>query len=203
VLLLGLTGGIGSGKSTVARMLEELGAVVFDADVLARRAVEPGTPGHERVIERFGPNVLQPGGDLDREALASIVFADPAARRDLEAIVHPEVRRLFAEGCERYEKTEAVVVFSAPVLVETGMHTAFDVLIVVSVPERTQIERLMRDRAMSEPAIRARMAAQLPLEAKAEVADVLIDNEGSLADLRRQVERVWTDLRQRAATPAG
>ncbi len=203
MLLLGLTGGIGSGKSTVARMLEELGAVVFDADVLARRAVEPGTPGHERVIERFGPNVLQPGGDLDREALASIVFADPAARRDLEAIVHPEVRRLFAEGCERYEKTEAVVVFSAPVLVETGMHTAFDVLIVVSVPERTQIERLMRDRAMSEPAIRARMAAQLPLEAKAEVADVLIDNEGSLADLRRQVERVWADLRQRAATPAG
>jgi dephospho-CoA kinase len=99
MLLVGLTGGIGSGKSTVAQLLERRGAVVFDADALARKAVEPGTPGHDAVVERFGANVLAPGGELDREALASIVFADPAARRDLEAIVHPEVRRLFAEGC--------------------------------------------------------------------------------------------------------
>jgi dephospho-CoA kinase len=203
VLLVGLTGGIGSGKSTVASMLEELGAVVFDADVLAREAVAPGTPGHDQVVERFGPNVLLPGGDLDREALASIVFADPAARRDLEAIVHPEVRRVFAEGCERYDGTDAVVVFSAPLLVETGMHTAFDVLVVVSAPVETQVERLMRRRGMSEDAIRARIDAQLPLEVKAEAADVIVDNEGSLEALRGQVGRLWADLRQRAAARAG
>jgi dephospho-CoA kinase len=203
MLLVGLTGGIGSGKSTVARLLEERGAVVFDADVLARTAVEPGTPGHDAVVERFGPNVLLPGGALDREALASLVFADPAARRDLEAIVHPEVRRLFAEGCERYAGADTVVVFSAPLLVETGMHTAFGVLIVVSAPVERQIERLMRDRGMSEAAIRARIDAQLPLEDKAAVADVIIDNEGSLEDLEGQVDRVWTGLRERAMATAG
>jgi dephospho-CoA kinase len=203
MLLVGLTGGIGSGKSTVARMLEERGAVVFDADVLAREAVEPGTPGHDAVVERFGPNVLLPGGALDREALASIVFADPAARRDLEAIVHPEVRRLFAEGCDRYQGTDAVVVFGAPLLVETGMHTAFDVLIVVTAPVERQVERLMRDRGMSEAAIRARIDAQLPLEQKAEVADVLIDNDGSLEDLERRVDLVWGELEERSLATAG
>ena len=202
MLLVGLTGGIGSGKSTVARMLEKRGAVVFDADVLARQAVEPGTPGFEMVVERFGPNVLAPGGGLDREALASIVFADPAARRDLEAIVHPEVRRMFAEGCEEYRDSDRVVVFSAPLLVETGMHTAFDLLIVVSAPVATQIERLMRDRGMPERAIQARIDAQLPLEAKAEVADVLVDNEGTLEDLEGQVDRLWRDLEARARSGA-
>jgi dephospho-CoA kinase len=194
MLLVGLTGGIGTGKSTVARMLEKRGAVVFDADVLARQAVAPGTPGFDKVVERFGPNVLAPGGGLDREALASIVFSDPAARRDLEGIVHPEVRRMFAEGCEEYRDSDRVVVFSAPLLVETGMHTAFDLLIVVSAPVATQIERLMRDRGMGERDVQARIAAQLPLEAKAEVADVLVDNEGTLEDLEGRVERVWRDL---------
>jgi dephospho-CoA kinase len=194
MLLVGLTGGIGTGKSTVARMLEKWGAVVFDADVLARQAVAPGTPGFDQVVERFGPNVLAPGGGLDREALASIVFSDPAARRDLEGIVHPEVRRMFAEGCEEYRDSDRVVVFSAPLLVETGMHTAFDRLIVVSAPVATQIERLMRDRGMAERDVQARIAAQLPLEAKAEVADILVDNEGTLEDLERRVERVWRDL---------
>jgi dephospho-CoA kinase len=202
MLLVGLTGGMGSGKSTVARMLEKRGAVVFDADVLARQAVAPGTPGFEKVVERFGPNVLAPGGGLDREALASIVFADPAARRDLEAIVHPEVRRMFAEGCEEYRDSDRVVVFSAPLLVETGMHTAFDLLIVVSAPVATQIERLMRDRGMPERAVQARIDAQLPLEAKAEVADVLVDNEGTLEDLEGQVDRLWRDLEARARSGA-
>ena len=202
MLLVGLTGGIGSGKSTVARMLEARGAVVFDADALARQAVEPGTPGQDAVVERFGANVLAPGGDLDREALASIVFADPAARRDLEAIVHPEVRRLFAEGSEAYRDDDVVVVFSAPLLVETGMHTAFEVLVVVSTPEETQIERLLRDRAMREDAIRSRIAAQAPLEDKAAVADVIVDNEGTLEELEAQVDRLWNDLRIRARTPA-
>jgi dephospho-CoA kinase len=198
MLLVGLTGGIGTGKSTVARMLEKRGAVVFDADALARHAVAPGTPGFDQVVERFGPNVLAPGGGLDREALASIVFSDPAARRDLEGIVHPEVRRMFAEGCEEYRDSDRVVVFSAPLLVETGMHTAFDLLIVVSAPVATQIERLMRDRGMAERDVQARIAAQLPLEAKAEVADIPLDNEGTLEDLERRVERLWRDLDARA-----
>jgi dephospho-CoA kinase len=197
VLLVGLTGGIGSGKSTVARMLEERGAVVFDADLLAREAVEPGTQGHTAVIERFGADVLAPGGELDREALASIVFADPSARRDLEQIVHPEVRRLFAEGSEAYRDTDRIVVFSAPLLVESGMHTAFEILVVVSATVATQIERLMRQRGMSEPAIRARIDAQAPLEDKAAVADFLVDNEGTLAELESQVERLWHDLSAR------
>jgi dephospho-CoA kinase len=198
VLLVGLTGGIGSGKSTVARMLEERSAVVFDADLLAREAVEPGTPGHTAVIERFGADVLAPGGELDREALASIVFADPSARRDLEQIVHPEVRRLFAEGSEAYHDTDRIVVFSAPLLVETGMHTAFEILVVVSATVVTQIERLMRQRGMSEAAIRARIDAQAPLEDKAAVADFLVDNGGTIAELENRVERLWHDLSARA-----
>jgi dephospho-CoA kinase len=200
MLLVGLTGGIGTGKSTVARMLEKRGAVVFDADALARQAVAPGTPGFDEVVERFGPNVLAPGGGLDREALASIVFADQAARRDLEGIVHPEVRRMFAEGCEEYRDSDRVVVFSAPLLVETGMHTAFDLLIVVSAPVATQIERLMRDRGMPERDVQARIDAQLPLGAKEEVADVIVHNEGTLEDLEAQVDRVWWDLNARAGS---
>ena len=198
MLLVGLTGGIGSGKSTAAHMLRERGAVVFDADVLAREAVAPGTEGLRAVVERFGADVLAPGGELDREALAAVVFADPAARRDLEAIVHPEVRRLFAEGSEAYLDTDRVVVLSAPLLVETGMHSAFDVLVVVAVPEPVQVERLMRDRGMSEDEIRARMAAQAPLEDKAAVADILLDNEGTPEDLERQVDRIWDGLAARA-----
>ena len=202
MLLVGLTGGIGTGKSTVARMLEKRGAVVFDADALARQAVAPGTPGFDEVVERFGPNVMAPGGGLDREALASIVFADQAARRDLEGIVHPEVRRMFAEGCEEYRDSDRVVVLSAPLLVETGMHTAFDLLIVVSAPVATQIERLMRDRGMPERDVQARIDAQLPLEAKEEVADVIVHNEGTLEDLETQVDRVWWDLNARARSGA-
>ncbi len=197
MLLVGLTGGIGSGKSTVARLLEKRGAVVFDADLLAREAVEPGTAGHAAVIERFGADVLAPGGELDREALASIVFADPSARRDLEEIVHPEVRRLFAESSEAYRNTDRVVVFSAPLLVETGMHTAFEILVVVSATVATQIERLMRQRGMSEASIRARIEAQAPLEDKAAVADFLVDNEGTLDELESQVDRLWNDLSAR------
>jgi dephospho-CoA kinase len=202
MLLVGLTGGIGSGKSTVARMLEERGGIVLDADELAHRAIAPGTPGHEKVVERFGPNVLAPGGDVDREALASIVFADAAARRDLEAIVHPEVRRMFAEEAERYRDTDEVVVLSAPLIVETGMQGAFEVLIVVSARIETQVERLVRERRMTEESVRARIAAQLPLEAEAEVADIIVDNEGPLEDLEGQVDRVWEDLRARARRPA-
>jgi dephospho-CoA kinase len=202
MLLVGLTGGIGSGKSTVARMLEERGAIVFDADELGHRAIAPGTPGHEKVAERFGPNVLAPGGDVDREALASIVFADAAARRDLETIVHPEVRRMFAEEAERYRDTDKVVVLSAPLIVETGMYPVFEVLVVVSTRIETQVERLVRERGMSEESVRARIAAQLPLEATAQVADVIVDNEGTLDELEGQIDHVWEDLEARARRPA-
>jgi dephospho-CoA kinase len=202
VLLVGLTGGIGSGKSVVARMLQARGAVVFDADVLAREAIAQGTPGHDAVVARFGAHILAPGGAIDRDALASQVFANPAARLDLEAIVHPEVRRLFAEGAEEYRDSDRVVVFGAPILVETGMHTAFDVLIVVSTTVETQIDRLMRERGMSEAAIRARIDAQLPLEEKAAVADILIDNEGTIEELEGQVDRAWADLEARVAATA-
>ena len=202
MLLVGLTGGIGSGKSTVARMLEERGAIVFDADELGHRAIATGTPGHEKVAERFGPNVLAPGGDVDREALASIVFADAAARRDLETIVHPEVRRMFAEEAERYRDTDKVVVLSAPLIVETGMYPVFEVLVVVSTRIETQVERLVRERGMSEESVRARIAAQLPLEATAQVADVIVDNEGTLDELEGQIDHVWEDLEARARRPA-
>lgn len=198
MLLVGLTGGIGSGKSVVARMLEDRGAVVFDADVLARAAVEPGTSGHDAAVERFGADVLGPGGELDREALAAVVFADPAARRDLEAIVHPEVRRRFVEGSAPYRDTDRVVVFSAPLLVETGMHTAFEVVVVVAAPVDVQVERLLRDRGMSEEQARARIAAQASPEEKAAAADVVLDNGGTLEQLEDQVDRLWADLRARA-----
>jgi dephospho-CoA kinase len=201
VLLVGLTGGIGSGKSTVSRMLQERGAVVVDADALAREAVEPGTPGHDAVVERFGADVVGPGGELDRAALGAVVFADPAARKDLEAIVHPEVRRRFAEQSERYQDTDDVIVFSAPLLVETGTHRAFDVLVVVSASTQTQVERLVHDRGMSEEQARARIGAQLPLEDKAAVADVLLDNDGPVEELEQQVDRVWAELRARARAP--
>jgi dephospho-CoA kinase len=199
VLLVGLTGGIGSGKSTVARLLEKRGAVVFDADVLARRAVDPGTPGYVAAVERFGPGIVREDGEIDREALGRVVFADAEARADLEAIVHPEVRRLFAEGSDRYRDSDAVVVFGAPLLVETGLYRAFDVLVVVSASERAQIERLASARGMSEDDVRARMAAQFPLERKAEVADILLDNDGSMDSLEHQVDRLWADLRDRSS----
>ena len=199
MLLVGLTGGIGTGKSTVARMLEKRGAVVFDADVLARQAVAPGTPGFDQVAERFGPNVLAPGGGLDREALASIVFSDPAARRDLEGIVHPEVRRMFAEGCEEYRDSDRVVVFSAPCWSRPACTRPSTVSSWCPHRWPTQIERLMRDRGMAERDVQARIAAQLPLEAKAEVADILVDNEGTLEDLEGRVERVWRDLDAQAS----
>jgi len=202
VLLVGLTGGIGSGKSTVARMLAERGAVVFDADDLAREAVAAGTPGHEAVVRRFGPNVLTPEGDIDRGVLASIVFADDVARRDLEAIVHPQVWRLFVERTEPYRGTDRVVVLAAPLLVEAGMHTAFDVLVVVATSVDAQVERTVRDRGMSEDAVRSRIDAQLPLAAKAEVADILLDNEGAPDELEAQVDRAWGELRARASAAA-
>ena len=198
MLLVGLTGGIGTGKSTVARMLARRGAVVVDADELARRAVAPGTPGHAEVVARFGRDILAPDGSIDRKRLADVVFSDPAARRDLEAIVHPEVARMFAEEAARHLGTDHVVVYVAPLLVETGRADEFDVLVVVTAPEEAQVERLVRERGMTEEEVRARIAAQLPQEEKAARADVVLDNGGPLEELERQVDELWRALRAQA-----
>lgn len=184
----------------MAGMLDRLGAVVFDADELARRAVEPGTEGHRHVADRFGAGALAPDGRIDRPALAETVFSDPAARRDLESIVHPEVFRLLEEGVEPYRDSDRVVVFDAPLIVETGRQDAFDVLVVVSCSLGAQIARLVTERGFSERGARARIAAQLPLEEKARVADVVLDNDGTLEELEKQVRRLWAGLRARAGS---
>ena len=193
VLLVGLTGGIGSGKSTVARLLEERGAVVLDADAFARDAVRAGSEGFRRVVERFGGDVVGPDGELDRPKLASIVFSDPESLGDLEAIVHPEVRRAIADGIQTHLDTDDVVVLVNPLLIEMGTHRDCDLVVVVAASPRTQIERSVA-RGMGGDDVRARIAAQLPLEERARHADILIDNEGSLDELAVQVGRLWDRL---------
>jgi dephospho-CoA kinase len=193
VLLVGLTGGIGSGKSTVARVLEERGAVVLDADAFARDAVRAGSEGFRRVVERFGGDVVGPDGELDRPKLASIVFSDPGSLGDLEAIVHPEVRRAIADGIQTHLDTDDVVVLVNPLLIEMGTHRDCDLVVVVTASPRTQIERSVA-RGMSEDDVRARIAAQLPLEDRARHGDILIDNEGSVDELAAQVDRLWDRL---------
>jgi dephospho-CoA kinase len=200
VLLVGLTGGIGSGKSTVARLLERRGAVVIDADHLAREAVAKGTPAFDRVVQVFGTRVVGPDGDLDRAALAADVFADPVLRANLEAIVHPEVARLFEERLEDYRGTDRVVVYVTPLLVELGLAPAFDVVVVVTASPHLRVSRVASDRGLSPEDVKARMAAQASDDQRMEVADVLIDNDGRLAELEPQVDRLWRDLAARAGT---
>ena len=190
---VGLTGGIGSGKSTVSRQLADRGAVVIDYDLLAREAVEPGTPGLAAIVERFGPEVLAADGALDRPALGAVVFADESARRDLEAITHPAIRDLAAQRVAD-APADAVVVHDHPLLVEMGMAALCDVVVVVDVPAEVQVERLVRDRGMSESDARARLAAQSSREDRLAAADVVLDNTGSLEDLRAAVDVLWTRL---------
>jgi dephospho-CoA kinase len=198
VRLVGLTGGIGAGKSTVARMLGERGAVVLDADEFARRAVDPGTPGFERVLEAFGHRMLDARGELDRAALAAVVFSDPEARARLEAIVHPEVGRLLHEALEPYRETDRVVVYVVPLLVENHLESMFDTVVVVAAPAEVRLRRLA-DRGMPEEDARARMAAQLSDAERESVADVVVPNDGGPEDLERRVDELWSALR----TPAG
>jgi dephospho-CoA kinase len=197
MLLVGLTGGIGSGKSTVACLLAERGAVVIEADRLAHDVVEPGTPGFDRVVEVFGPDVVSPDGTLDRATLGGIVFADAERLRALEAIVHPEVARRFAEEVERHRDTDDVVVYAVPLLVERGLAPAFDVVIAVAAPEEARIERAVAGRVSDPADVRARLAAQVSDADRAAVADIVIDNDGTLADLASRVDEVWADLRVR------
>jgi dephospho-CoA kinase len=198
VLLVGLTGGIGSGKSTVARLLDRRGAAVIDADQLAREAVAAGTEGFRRVVETFGPDIVGTDGELDRPALASIVFVDPDRKKALEAIVHPEVARLFAERLEPYRDTDRVVVYVTPLLVELGLAPAFDVVVVVTASPHLRVSRVASERELDPDEVRRRMATQATDERRAEVADVLLDNDGSLGELEAQVDRLWPELEARA-----
>jgi dephospho-CoA kinase len=200
MLRVGLTGGIGSGKSEVSRRLAALGAVVLDADAAAREVVEPETPGLKRIAETFGPGVLRPDGSLDRAKLAGIVFADDAARARLNAIVHPLVHermRAAEQAAVQAGGDDIIVVHAVPLLAEGGRLGEFDLVIVVDVPPEAQLERLA-GRGMTEEQARARIAAQATREQRLAVADIVIDNSGTVTDLDRRVSEVWADLRARA-----
>jgi dephospho-CoA kinase len=198
LLRVGLTGGIGSGKSEVARRLAEHGAVLIDADVAAREVVVPGSPGLAQIAEAFGDSVLRPDGSLDRERLGEIVFADPGLREKLNAIVHPLVREWMqeAERAAAQADGDAIVVHDVPLLAEARGRAGFDVVIVVDVPPELQVERLVSLRGMAPDQARARLAAQASREQRLAVADIVIDNSGSLADLDRRVAEVWAGLQQ-------
>ena len=189
---VGLTGGIASGKSMVAEELAARGAVIIDADLLAREVVEPGTPALAAIIDRFGPEVVR-DGQLDRARLAQIVFADPLARNDLERIVHPAVRARAAE-LERAAGDAAVVVHVIPLLVETGQHQGFDLVVTVDADHETQIQRLMLRNGFSRAEAESRIAAQASREDRKRAADVVLDNTGSLAQLREQIDALWAEL---------
>lgn len=189
---IGLTGGIGSGKTSVARRLAELGALVVDSDALAREAVEPGTPGLAAVVAGFGSAVLTRDGALDRPALAAVVFGDEEARGRLNAIVHPLVRRRAAELVAAAPEG-TVVVHDVPLLVETGQAGRFDWVLVVEAPEEARIERLTRDREMPAEQARARMAAQASDAERRAIADVVLVNDDDLDALRAEVDRVWAE----------
>ena len=192
-LRVGLTGGIGSGKSTVGRLLAERGAVVIDSDALAREVVAPGTAGLAEVVVAFGPDVVTADGGLDRAAMAARVFADPEARRRLERIVHPRVRARAAER-EAQAGADVIVVHDIPLLVETGQAAAFDVVIVVDASPQTQVQRLQADRAMPADEAQDRIAAQADRDERLAVADLVIGNDGTLDDLQKEVDRVWSQL---------
>ena len=189
---VGLTGGLGAGKSTVAALLEKRGARIIDADQLAREVVQPGTAGLEAVVARFGARVVSPDGRLDRAALAEIVFADPAARADLNAIVHPLVRErartLMAEAPEG-----TVIVYDVPLLVENKLADDFDAVIVVEAPRELRIARLI-DRGLSEAQARARMASQATDEQRRSIANYVLVNVGSTEELVAKVDALWKEL---------
>ncbi|GAA3068765.1 dephospho-CoA kinase [Streptomyces olivoverticillatus] len=198
MLKVGLTGGIGAGKSEVSRLLAWYGAVVVDADKIAREVVEPGTPGLAAVVAEFGPGVLTPQGALDRPKLGAIVFADESRLAALNAIVHPLVRARSAE-LESAAADDAVVVHDVPLLAENGLAPLYDLVVVVDASAETRLERLVGLRGMTPAEARARMAAQATREARLSVADIVIDNDGPLEALEPRVREVWEGLRGRAS----
>lgn len=200
--IIGLTGGIASGKSTVSRCLRDLGAKVVDADVLAREAVAPGSAGLAAVVREFGPEMLTADGSLDRRRLGAVVFADEAARQRLNAIVHPYVRRRIGEEIEAAAAAGLpAIVLDVPLLYEGGLHELCDEVWVVLAEEAQQLERLMARDRLDEAAARARMAAQLPLAEKARRADVVLDNRGDMAATAAQVRQEWARVQAGHASP--
>lgn len=204
MLRVGLTGGIASGKSQVSRRLVELGAVLVDADVLAREAVEPGSEGLAEIVRAFGPGVLTDDGALNRAALGAIVFADPEKRALLNSIVHPRVRALAAEIVAAAPE-DAVVVQDIPLLVETGQAGNFDLVVVVDAPDAVRVRRLGERNGLSVEEAMARIGAQATREERLAAAHHVIENHGSLDDLRRAVDSLWRDVLVPAASgmPAG
>ncbi|MEU8888286.1 dephospho-CoA kinase [Streptomyces sp. NPDC048442] len=196
MLRVGLTGGIGAGKSEVSRLLASYGAVVVDADKIAREVVEPGTPGLDAVVAAFGEGVLAADGTLDRPALGAIVFADPEKLKTLNAIVHPLVGARSAELAGA-AAADAVVVHDVPLLTENGLASLYDLVVVVDASPETQLDRLVRLRGTSEADARGRMAAQATREQRLAVADLVIDNDGPLEALEPQVRKVWRELEER------
>ncbi|MGY5138535.1 dephospho-CoA kinase [Streptomyces nigrescens] len=191
---VGLTGGIGAGKSEVSRLLASYGAVIVDADKIAREVVEPGTPGLAAVVEEFGDDVLAPDGTLDRPKLGGIVFSDPEKLKALNAIVHPLVGARSAE-LEASAGPDAVVVHDVPLLTENGLAPLYDLVVVVDAAPQTQLDHLVRLRGMAEDEAKSRMAAQATREQRLAVADMVIDNDGPLEALEPQVRAVWERLR--------
>jgi len=189
--VIGLTGGIGCGKSLAAQYFAELGALVIDADQLARAAIERGTDGFDEVLTRFGDAILK-DGNIDRRALGKLIFKDPAAKKQLESIIHPFVRREFEEAVASL-KGDQVLVYEIPLLVETKAHERFDVVITVESEMENRVARL-RGRGMHISEIEGRIAAQATREERIEVADFLIENDGSEDELLRQVENIWDSL---------
>ena len=202
MLKVGLTGGIGAGKSEVSRLLVEHGAVLIDADRIAREVVAPGTPGLAAVVEAFGADVLTEDGSLDRPKLGSIVFADPDRLAVLNSIVHPLVGARSRE-LEEAAAEDAVVVHDVPLLTENALAPLYDVVVVVDAGPETQLDRLVRLRGMTEEDARARMAAQATREERREIADIVIDNDVPLDELRRRVKDVWDELVRRSQGTQG
>jgi dephospho-CoA kinase len=197
MLRVGLTGGIGAGKSEVSKSLAAQGAVVIDADLIAREVVAPDTDGLAAVIAAFGPDVLGPDGTLDRVRLGDIVFADQQKLATLNSIVHPRVGARMRE-LEDGAGPGSVVVHDVPLIAENGLASSYDLVVVVDVPPRTQLDRLIRLRGMSREQAQARMAAQASREQRLAIADIVVDNSGSLAELDRQAGELWSELRRRA-----
>ncbi|MFI1352096.1 dephospho-CoA kinase [Streptomyces sp. NPDC020898] len=197
MLTVGLTGGIGAGKSEVSRLFVARGAVLIDADRIAREVVAPGTEGLAAVVDAFGTEVLAEDGGLDRPKLGSIVFADPQKLAVLNSIVHPLVG-VRSRALEAAAAEDAVVIHDVPLLAENGLKSLYDLVIVVDASLETQLDRLVRLRGMTEQDARARMAAQATREKRLEIADVVIDNDVPLAELKRRVSDVWADLVHRA-----
>lgn len=203
MLRVGLTGGIGSGKSEVSRRLAGYGAIVIDADAIAREVVAPGTAGLAEIVDAFGPGILTSDGALDRGRLGEIVFADPEKLARLNSIVHPRVGARMHE-LEDAAGAGAIVVHDVPLIAENELAGGYDLVVVVDAPPRVQLDRLVRLRGMSRDQAQARMAAQASREDRLAIATIVVDNSGSLAELDRQVRELWTQLRRRAQPqPAG